>query len=105
LLKEAAASGATVATGTALNHAARHGYTVLIELLLDGGADIEAVSGGFTPLQQAARHGRRECATRLLFRGADAAALASEAGTAAEVAEANGHLDLARELRELSTAE
>ena len=58
---------------TALLHAARQGHTEAVEVLLDGGADIDqpAVSDGTTPLLMATINGQFDLALKLLARGAD----------------------------------
>jgi ankyrin repeat protein len=55
-----------------LHHAARQGYVAAAEALVDGGADIEAVSGdGHTPLLMAIINGQFDVARSLVERGAD----------------------------------
>ena len=58
---------------TALLHAARKGQIEAAMALLDGGADVNQVSGGIasSPLVTAATNGHFDLATRLLERGAD----------------------------------
>jgi ankyrin repeat protein len=57
---------------TALLHAAREGWIETAEALLEGGADINQVSGnGSTPLVVALLNGRFDLAMRLIERGAD----------------------------------
>ena len=57
---------------TAFLHAARGGHIEAMEALLDGGADINQVSGdGSTPLVLALLNGQFDLAMRLIERGAD----------------------------------
>ena len=57
---------------TALLHAAREGQIEATEVLLDGGADIDQVSGdGTSPLVIALLNGRFDLAMQLIGRGAD----------------------------------
>ena len=57
---------------TALLHAARAGHVETMDALLDGGADIDQVSGdGSTPLVLALLNGQFDLAMRLIERGAD----------------------------------
>jgi ankyrin repeat protein len=57
---------------TALLHAAREGHTESVEALLDGGADIDQVSGdGSSPLVLALLNGQFDLALRLIERGAN----------------------------------
>ena len=57
---------------TALLHAAREGHVEVVEVLLDGGADIDQVSGdGSSPLVLALLNGQFELAMVLIERGAD----------------------------------
>ena len=57
---------------TALLHAARDGRIEAAQALLDGGADIDQVSGdGTSPLVMALLNGRFDLAMRLIERGAD----------------------------------
>ena len=55
--------------------------------------------GGYTPLHEAAQHGDVELAELLLSAGADPAIALPDGTTAADLAEAAGHVDLARRLR------
>ena len=57
---------------TALLHAAREGHAEAARVLLDGGADIDQVSGdGTTPLLMATINGQFDLAMELVERGAD----------------------------------
>jgi truncated hemoglobin YjbI len=72
---------------TALHMAARRGNTVVIEALLDGGADIEARdSVGETPLRRAVNCDKVEAAKLLLARGANPHAAGSKMLTPARAA-------------------
>jgi len=60
-----------------------------IEVLLDAGADVNAVQhGGFTPLLEAAQTGQAEVVELLLERGADPDAKLDDGRTATELARA-----------------
>jgi ankyrin repeat protein len=68
----------------------------LTRLLLRHGANVNvAQHGGWTPLHQAAAHGQREIVRMLLERGADPHATSSDGRTAAQMAQASNHADLA----------
>jgi ankyrin repeat protein len=106
-LLEAGADVATYATNAFANqplHAAAAGrHHEVCRLLLAAGADIEATQhGGFRPLHEAAHSGDVELVELFLSAGADATATTDEGRTPAELAEAAGHEDLARRLREVS---
>ena len=87
-------------------HAAAAGRHVEVcRLLLAAGAPIEATQhGGFRPLHEAAHSGDVELVELFLSAGADATATLPDGRTAADLAEAAGHTDLARRLREVATA-
>ena len=73
---------------------------VLARLLLPLHLEVDAVqAGGFTALHAAAERGSRPLAELLLFRGADVALRTVDGRTAAELAEAKGHRELAAWLR------
>ena len=82
---------------TALQEAARSGYTRLVEYLLQRGADINAPSAdiaGFTALQGASIGGHSRIVGVLLAAGADISAVSRSSGQSAiEVAAANGRLE------------
>lgn len=79
-----------------LHSAAAGGHAGIVRLLLEAGADANArQEGGFRPLHAAAQNGDRESAEALLEHGADPAAATDEGKTAAELAAAAGHDDLA----------
>ena len=86
-------------------HAAAAGRHVEVcRLLLASGADVHATQhGGFTPLHEAAQAGDDELVELFLSAGADPT-VAAETGTPAELAEAAGHADVARRLREVAKA-
>lgn len=81
---------------TPLHYAASGPQTALVKLLLDRGADINALSPNrSTPLMMAARYGASESAELLLSRGADAKAHNDRDLTAAAFARAAGREALA----------
>jgi ankyrin repeat protein len=72
-----------------------------VRSLLDAGADVNASShAGFTPLLDAAQNGDREIVDLLLAQGADASSTLDDGRTAADLALAAGHADLARRVSE-----
>ncbi len=82
--------------------AASVGDCQTMALLLDRGADVNAVQQlGFTPLHSAANNGDAAMAELLLARGADARALSDDGKTPADVAAERGHAALATRLREI----
>jgi len=85
---------------TPLHHAAMLGQTVTAQLLLDGGANINATDkDGNTPLHLAASEGKLEVVSLLLVRGARPD-LANKAGrTSVKRAQENGHRDVAATLK------
>jgi ankyrin repeat protein len=87
-------------------HSAAAGHQPKIcRMLLAAGADVDArQAGGFTPLHAAAEHGDPEMVELFLSAGADATATTDEGKTPAAVAEAAGHVDIARRLRDMATA-
>jgi|WetSurMetagenome_2_1015567.scaffolds.fasta_scaffold71527_2 uncharacterized protein len=84
------------ASGTfPLYAAAWHGRAAAIDLLIAGGADVDArEASGATALMAAAAQGHDEVARRLLAHGASLAASCA-AGNALDVARANGHASTA----------
>src|SRR5438105_2506600 len=78
-------------------HAAAAGRRLAIcEMLLDAGADVNAKQhGGFTPLHAPAQNGDREMVELFLSRGADPSMLTDEGKTAADIAAAQGHIEIA----------
>src|SRR5262245_31200741 len=81
-------------------HAAAAGRNVEVcRALLAAGADVNATQhGGFTPLHEAAQHGDDEMVELFLSAGADTTAAAEDGRTPADLAEADGHPDVARRL-------
>jgi ankyrin repeat protein len=106
-LLEAGADVTTYGTNDLVNqplHAAAAGRHVEVcRLLLAAGADAEATQhGGFRPLHQAAHAGDVELVELFLSAGADPSATLPDGRTAADLAEGEGHIDLARRLREVA---
>jgi ankyrin repeat protein len=103
------ASGADVAASTRnsfanqpLHAAAAGGHVEICRMLLAAGADVGATEhGDLAPLHQAAQHGDDEMVELFLSAGADPTAVAGALGTAADVAEAAGHPDVAHRLRDV----
>jgi ankyrin repeat protein len=86
---------------TALHLAAFFGHAETVRLLLDGGADPNAVGtsaqiGPVQPLHSAAATGRLECARLLLAHGADVNARQGGGFTALHAAAASSDAELAR---------
>ena len=74
-------------------------------MLIASGADVNATQRhGFTSLHAAGQHGDIELVELLLSAGADPTALNDDGATAADLAEAAGHVDVARRLREVAAA-
>lgn len=88
-------------------HSAAAGRQIEIcRLLIAAGADVNARQvGGFTPLHEAAQNGDPEMVELFLSAGADPAATTDDGKSAAATAEAAGHGDVARRLREVVAAE
>jgi ankyrin repeat protein len=86
-------------------HAAAAGRNVEIcRALLAAGADVGATQhGGFAPLHEAAQLGDDEMVELFLSAGADPTLAAEDGRTPADLAEAAGHVDVARRLREVAT--
>jgi uncharacterized protein len=79
-----------------LHSAAAVGQADIVELLLEHGADPNArQQGGFVPLHAAARNGDTAVARLLLDHGADPAAVTEDGRTAADIAGAAGHPEVA----------
>jgi ankyrin repeat protein len=103
-------SGADVAAYTRnpfvnqpLHAAAAGGHLEICRMLLAAGADVDATQhGDFAPLDEAAQHGDDEMVELFLSAGADPLAVAGAMGTPADVAEAAGHVDVARRIREVA---
>jgi uncharacterized protein len=82
-----------------LHSAAAAGQTEIARMLIDAGADPDAVQeGGFVPLHAAAQSGNAELAELLLERGADSTATSDDGKTAADFARESGHASLADSL-------
>ena len=74
---------------------------MVVQPLHSAGADVNAVQrNGFTPLHAAAQHGDDELVELMLSAGADPTARTDAGDTPADTAEAAGHIDVARRLRE-----
>lgn len=88
-------------------HSAAAGRQIEIcRLLIAAGADVNArQAGGFTPLHEAAQNGDPEMVELFLSAGADPAVTTDDGKSAAATAEAAGHIDVARRLREVVAAE
>jgi ankyrin repeat protein len=85
-------------------HAAAAGrHAEICRALLAAGADVNATQhGGFTPLHEAAQGGDDELVELFLSAGADPSVAVEAGGTPADLAEAAGHVDVARRLREVA---
>jgi ankyrin repeat protein len=78
-------------TGTPLNAAASARHATVVALLLEAGADRDAVQrGGWTPLHSAARNGDARTVELLLAHGADPAAMDDDSRSVADMARENG---------------
>jgi ankyrin repeat protein len=85
-----------------LHSAAANRHVEVCRLLLAAGADVNArQDGGFTPLHAAAQNGDPELTELLLSAGANPGEPNDLDLTAAEMAEAAGHQDLASRLRDV----
>ena len=89
-----------------LHDMAYKGDTRKAALLLDHGADIDAIDEEFrsSPLGLAARWGHREMVAQLLARGADPNASGASWATPLEWAKRNGHAGVQEELRRVGVA-
>lgn len=86
-----------------LHSAASGRHHEVCRLLIASGADVNAPQRhGFTPLHAAAQHGDDELVELLLSAGADPSARRDGGETPADTAEAAGHPDSARRLREVA---
>ena len=87
-------------------HAAAAGrHLEVCRVLLAAGANVNATQhGGYTPLHEAAQHGDVEMVELFLSAGADPTIAVADRGTAADLADTAGHVDLARRLREVAAA-
>jgi uncharacterized protein len=78
-------------TGTPLNAAASARHATVVALLLEAGADRDAVQrGGWTPLHSAAHNGDARTVELLLAHGADPAAMDDDSRSVADMARENG---------------
>ncbi|TMK34465.1 MAG: ankyrin repeat domain-containing protein [Actinobacteria bacterium] len=78
-------------TGTPLNSAASARHAATVDLLLEAGADPDAVQrGGWTPLHSAAHNGDPRTVELLLAHGADPAAIDDEGRSVADLAAESG---------------
>ena len=87
-------------------HAAAAGrHLEVCRVLLAAGANVNATQhGGYTPLHEAAQHGDVEMMELFLSAGADPTISVEDGGTPADLADAAGHADVARRLREVGDA-
>jgi len=86
-----------------LHSAAAGRHHEVCRLLIASGADVNATQGhDFTPLHAAAQHGDDELVELFLSAGADPAARTDAGDTPADTAEAAGHVDVARRLRQVA---
>jgi ankyrin repeat protein len=89
---------------TPLHYAAAGGHGEIVRLLLERGAEIDAVAVlGVTPLIMAAREGKHDAIVVLLEKGANRALRDAEKLTAAEVAERMGKPLVAETIRNFGT--
>ena len=85
---------------TPLHHASIFGHTVVAQILLENGADINAVSNYGTPLYLASSKGLFETARILLDRGADVSICGPSGQTPFQVATDRGHTEITKLLLE-----
>lgn len=98
---EDAASGKLRTRGGELHDAARNNHLLPAKLLLERGADVNALHGTYgTALQVAAYLGRTEIVNLLLEHGADVNVLASDNGAALQAAAYRGYTKIAQLLLE-----
>lgn len=87
-----------------LHSAAAGRHHEVCRFLIAAGADVNARQRhDFTPLHAAAQHGDAELVELFLSAGADPTAVTDAGATPADTAEAAGHVDVARRLREVAT--
>jgi adenosylhomocysteine nucleosidase len=87
-----------------LHSAAASRHFEVCRLLVAAGADVNArEAGGFAPLHAAAKNGDPELVELLLSAQADPSATTDAGDTPAATAEAAGHVDVARRLRQVAT--
>lgn len=65
-----------------------------MELLIDNGANVNAVNAGITPLYWAAQNGYRDIVSLLLRNGARPDSVTARGDTPLSVAKENGHNDI-----------
>lgn len=83
-----------------LHSAAAGRHFAVCDLLIGAGADLDAQQeGGLTALMAAAQHGDRGLAELFIKRGASRSVTATDGRTAADMAQASGHGELAAFLR------
>lgn len=88
-----------------LHSAAAGRHIEICRLLIAGGADVDARQRhGYTPLHAAAQNGDVELLELLLSAGANPSIAKDDGETPAQTAEAAGHDDVARRLREVASA-
>lgn len=88
-----------------LHSAAAGRHHEVCRVLLTAGADVNAVQrDGYAPIHAAAQHGDDELVELFLSAGADPAARIADGSTPADLAEAAGHPDVAKRLREVAAA-
>jgi ankyrin repeat protein len=88
-----------------LHSAAASRNLAVCRLLLAAGADVNArQAGAFTPLHEAAQNGDPEMVELFLSARADPTATSEAGQTPALTADAAGHVDVARRLREVAAA-
>jgi adenosylhomocysteine nucleosidase len=88
-----------------LHSAAAGRHIEICRLLIAGGADVDARQRhGYTPLHAAAQNGDVELLELLLSAGANPSIAKDDGETPAQTAEAAGHDDVARRLREVAGA-
>ena len=87
-----------------LHSAAAGRHLEVCRLLLAAGADVNARQAtGFTPLHAAAQNGDPELVELFLSAQADPSALTEAGQTPAATADAAGHVDVARRIRDVAT--
>lgn len=88
-----------------LHSAASGRHHEVCRVLLTAGADVNAIQrDGYTPLHAAAQLGDDEMVELFLSAGADPVARIADGSRPADLAEAAGHADLAKRLREVAEA-
>ena len=86
-----------------LHSAAAGGHREVCRVLLTAGADVNAVQrDSYAPIHAAAQHGDDELVELFLSAGADPSARIADGSTPADLADAAGHPDVARRLREVA---